>query len=866
MSSRARSYRASGPFRLACAWTLSVAAVLASGVPSAAATEACPNEALRTGLSASLPDCRAYEMVSPPDKGGQGILPGAQDQLEVAPDGAHVFAESFGIFAGAGSALLLGEGLPYQFARGASSWATTSLAPPGGLNGLGPSGTLTAELQELGSSESLNARLFLYTDSGALTEIGPAGGGATMEGGSADLSRLVLDASLNLPFDHTVGGQHLYQYVGTGNAEPAMVAVSGGPGSTELIGRCGAWAGAVDSNQGVGATQPGTEYNAVSEDGETVFFTVGHGNEYEAPYTHSSCSNGSETGTAPKTSELYARLHGSETVWVSEPECNPASACHNVATDAYTSSSEADAARVVFEGASADGSRVFFSTTQQLVNSDTDTTNDLYEYDFRKPAGERLTQVSAGGSGDATPGSGAKLEGVSRVSEDGSHVYFVAQGRLTTEPNGQGASAVAGADNLYVHEPDPSKPGESKTAFVAELCSGAHRSAGAIDSRCSESLTSGLNDFFLWSSTSKTDVGRLVQATPDGRFFLFVSRARLTAEDTQTNGAAQLFRYDAQTGGLARISVGEGGFNSNGNPSGAPIEVGATIATTGYTSGGSTTPLGGAFNRTMSDDGSYVFFESPVALTAGALNDVVVSDTVNVFGNHVIIFAENVYEYHAGHVYLLSDGRDTAHNEVESDVTLLGTDSTGQDAFFTTADPLVPQDIDTEVDVYDARVGGGYPPPPQHVCTGDECKGAASAPPPAPIAASVTFTGPGNFSPGAAPAGVRVLSRVVHGSTLVLRVQVPGKGRITITGAGIRAVHRSVAKGGTYRIEVTLTREARSTLRHKHKLRLRLRVRFAPASGQSSAATVVLTVEPAPPRHKPGKQARRVSRNRGGAR
>jgi hypothetical protein len=253
----------------------------------------------------------------------------------------------------------------------------------------------------------------------------------------------------------------------------------------------------------------------------------------------------------------------------------------------------------------------------------------------------------------------------------------------------------------------------------------------------------------------------------------------------------------------------------------------------------------------MSDDGEYVFFTSPVGLTPNALDDVQIDTSVA--GNPG--YARNVYEWHQGHVYLISDGGDATVNNaantacaqpvgVASSVCLLGTDTTGANAFFTTADQLVAQDTDTELDIYDARVGGGFPdtPPPPPCAASDSCHGTGGAAPPAPTAASVTFTGPGNQSPAAARARVRVITREVKGSSVFVTIRVPFAGRVNITGPGFGTVRRTLARAGTYRFRVTLAAKQRQAIRRHHKLKLWLHVAFVPVSGADSAVGFSITV------------------------
>jgi uncharacterized membrane protein len=746
--------------------------------PTAGSSESCPNEELRTGASANLPDCRAYEMVTPVQKAGS-IVKGISDT--VAADGSSLAGASTGVFAGLSNAEIppLGS-VHYRFTRTPSGWTTAPLqVPRGDAKSIGVEDSLWSPAN-LGSEVD---HLSLREADGRVSDIGPvwplalgpdpteSGISYIVQGAAAEASHGVVftigQETLLWPYDETVkeagnSTPSLYEYVGAcgGEAEcekrePMLVGVSGGPGSTALIGQCGTELGAASH------VFRGSKYNAISESGQSVFFTAEADSRHLSPAStrawasSSTCAAGGKTGIAPPTDELYARLGASQTVWVSEPQCTPDSACHNVSTEPYTTEAASKAAGVVFEGASADGSKAFFTTTQQLTNSDTDSTRDLYEYDFDAPAGQRLTQVSAGGSGDATPGAGAEVEGVSRISEDGSHVYFVAKGALTTstspgaqdygshgEPLETGAVAQSGAENLYVYDTET-----KQTAFIADLCSGPEASGGLVDAYCPRNLNDGgnHNDQALWDHGAEGGDERPVQSTPDGRHLVFTSYGDLTADDTST--ARQVFEYDAQSEGLVRVSIGEDGFDNNGNTNtvresrAASDTANASIVTLPYTEIG--VPRGGAIARTMSDDGSYVFFMSPVGLTPQALNDTPTDSEGDL--------AQNVYEYHDGRVSLVSDGKDTSlikEQDTRSGVSLIGTDASGADVFFTTVDPLVAQDTDTQLDIYDARVGGGFPAPAaSSECQGETCQGVLGAPPSLGAPSSATFSGAGNLAP-----------------------------------------------------------------------------------------------------------------------
>jgi hypothetical protein len=101
---------------------------------------------------------------------------------------------------------------------------------------------------------------------------------------------------------------------------------------------------------------------------------------------------------------------------------------------------------------------------------------------------------------------------------------------------------------------------------------------------------------------------------------------------------------------------------------------------------------------------------------------------------------EDVYEWHDGTVTLVSGG---VQNKP---AILVGGSHTGRDVFFLTTQQLVGWDGDDSTDLYDARVGGGFPePPPQPpICEGEACRGEGSVEIPVSGAGTGVFEGPGN--------------------------------------------------------------------------------------------------------------------------
>jgi hypothetical protein len=425
--------------------------------------------------------------------------------------------------------------------------------------------------------------------------------------------------------------------------------------------------------------------------------------------------------------EVYVRINGSRTVDISEPAKEDCALCNTTEVSEHPlSPEEAEALNATYQGASEDGSRVYFLSKQRLLPGASGV--NLYEYDSAKEPGARValvaTNMPEAGSIFSAPGAG-----VVRVSEDGSHVYFVSENdELARNRDGKGktakevAEAGGGAFDLYLFN-----TATRHYVFIAPL--------------------SG-SDSSDWQVRDE----RAAAATPDGRYLVIASVNDLTPD--ASGAGTQLYRIDAQTaeadaaleesGGspstepIARITVGSNGLNNDGNAIGYAQMVSPSFVTAAYAA---PEAIG------ITNDGSRVFFESPWGLTPQALNDVCVAG-YEVEGQCEAAAepAENVYEWENGEVHLLSDGKDRNVMLGSSAVTLIGASESGEDVFITSADPLVPFDTDHQADLYDARVDGGFAAPAAPMtCENDACRASTGAAPVFAGPATAAFAGPGNL-------------------------------------------------------------------------------------------------------------------------
>ncbi len=258
-----------------------------------AAQAACPNEQLRGGFSARLPDCRAYELVTPPTKNSvQFDKTGASRQ--VAPEGDRISFNSNEPLPGA-----LAGGLNYLATRGEDGWTSESMLPlqsysamfcgeAGGVSYShdmakavvsvgradrasspsdqgGEEGLCGGEGVQVVSGEPLGYENLLLRDHAETYRLinalppGVAPADAHFQGASADLSRVVFSEQAQLTPNAPVSVEDLFEW-----DEGVLHLVTFLPNGTPVTGSL------VGPPEGLESDR-----HAVSADGARIFFTAG---------------------------------------------------------------------------------------------------------------------------------------------------------------------------------------------------------------------------------------------------------------------------------------------------------------------------------------------------------------------------------------------------------------------------------------------------------------------------------------------------------------------------------------------------------------------------------------------------------------
>src|ERR1039457_125255 len=328
------------------------AIALTTAAAPAIASETCPNEAARaesntnptTGqpYSTGLPECRAYEMVSPPEKGGSAALPKRSQGLPIAADGEAVEFRSQNAFVGAENYNIGAVGNvenKYVARRGASGWTTFSAnaprrlassisqdgdASPEDLSSVADCG-LTVSTTNSGAgtdavcalreaSGSWLATPDFPTLTGTLYEEG-LGNAPIYKGSSRDLSQIIFNSpSKNgafLPSAASSEGASLYEVSGVGGNAPKLTLVNVGDNGAPIGPTNEVSIGGRELKEGCNVASSanggsGSSYQAISENGSTIYFTA--------------CPTGG-------VDTVYARVDGTSTIAISNPSPSQCTTC-----------------------------------------------------------------------------------------------------------------------------------------------------------------------------------------------------------------------------------------------------------------------------------------------------------------------------------------------------------------------------------------------------------------------------------------------------------------------------------------------------------------------------------------------------------
>jgi hypothetical protein len=509
---------------------------------------ACPNEAIRIAQHATqLRECRAWEQVSPVDKGDGDII-AEQLETKASADGDAAAFESklgFGDTVGSGT---VGQST-YMARRGASGWSTHSLLPesdPEALQTLFASNRVEVYAEDLS-----NAFLWAY-DLPAVADDAKKQMNIYAEDTATRGLRTVSKTQVEEPNISTFLSTEYAGYSDdakhfafsppfSGFGPPPQLLPDARPGVTNVY----KWDDGVLSVAGklpdgevppAGAAQAAfnSKYT-MSADGSRLAFVA------------------SPDGSAP--SQLYLQVDGAPSVWVSEPE---------------TSDNDDKTPRngIVFQGMTPDGKNVFFASDEPLLDEDNAPGPDLYRFTYSADPenNDNLTLITNNGS-SSVPSTGGVLVG---MSDDARRVY-IHQSDSVVKLWQEGVPGLTVVDPTPFQSLEPfkwlallaSEPGHGRVSPDGNWLAYINKNGRIYlydregDSLSCASCPSGATIVPTVTHTG----GRALKGfrprflSDDGQVF-FTSTGSLVPEDT--NGVADVYEYDGETGTLSLLSTGKG--------------------------------------------------------------------------------------------------------------------------------------------------------------------------------------------------------------------------------------------------------------------------------------------------------------------
>lgn len=455
---------------------------------------------------------------------------------------------------------------------------------------------------------------------------------------------------------------------------------------------------------------------------------------------------------------------------------------------------------------SQDGSRIVFKSPDPDVTSDR-SPRQLY----LRIGGRRTVLITR----SMLTGMPARASATFQyASPDGSVVWFKVADRLT-------ADAPAATDNRYqfdvatetvTYRPEGGEPLASSSDGSVFIYGRLDTSDLWLSDHGVESRIAGPVDLSLVGLVE----GKEVRITEDGSRFVFLSDGEVEPGAFNNRaGWAELYMYDVPTRTLMCVSCPGPQGVSQGD---------ASIAT-----GGSGARLDAS--RAITADGRRVYFDTPTPLLRADTNSV-----------------RDVYEWDDGDLRLISEPGQ--YGTVIGDIS-----EDGNDVFVLTRNRLVRADTDGSVDLYDARVGGGFPEPPTPPACDSQCQGPLAPVPPLPLPATTGEGRGGNVQEPRSKApgfkvqkiGSRAKKRFARTGRLSLVVNTAGDGAVSAVararfGRRWRTISRAVrvvSDGGSSVLGLRLSRHARARLADAGTLRLRVVVTYSRVASPKHLAFVL---------------------------